>query len=167
MINMAFPICDECAKSGVLCEKCQKRTRDGEVSELDVLLSSILAQHGAPGYDLITDLETKLVIFASDRDAHSIIGPEGKTAEELSKKLGRRVIVIVKSWDKEQIVRSLARPSRLVTRNTVFRPGGKEVLKFIFDKPIDEGSLKLIKELAGDIEIEIQKRDFIKLPKKR
>ena len=163
---MAFPICDKCASSGILCEACQKKARASGVSELDVLVSSILARHGVTGYESIVDLETKLIIFASDNDVPSIIGPGGSTAEELSKKLGRRVIVIVKSWDKDLIVKSLARPARLVTKNTIFRPDGKEVLKFIFDKPIDEGTSKLIKELVGEVEIDYQKIDFTKIKKK-
>jgi hypothetical protein len=44
----------------------------------------------------------------------------------------------------------------MLTRNVVFKEGGKESVKLIFDKPIDEGSLNLIKELAGDIEIGIK-----------
>ena len=163
---MAFPICDKCATSGILCEACQKKARAGGVSELDVLVASILARHGVTGYDSIIDLETKLIIFTTDNDAPSIIGPGGSTAEELSKKLGRRVIVIVKSWDKDLIVKSLARPARLVTKNTIFKPDGKEVLKFIFDKPIDEGTSKLIKELAGEVEIDYQKIDFSKIKKR-
>jgi hypothetical protein len=43
----------------------------------------------------------------------------------------------------------------LVAQNTVFTQGG-ERLKLIFDKPIDEGSLKILKELAGGVEIEYQ-----------
>jgi len=160
---MAFPICEACADSGLLCDKCQKKVRTGQVSELDVLLSSILAQHKATGYGNIVDLETKLVILASEKDAKDLIGPGGSTAEDVSKKLGRRVIILVRDWDKQRIAESLARPARLVNKNTIFRPGGQEVLKLIFDKQIDEGSLKLIKELAGGIEIGYQETGFVKI----
>jgi len=152
---MAFPICDECAKSGLLCKGCVEKARDGEITELDVLVSNLLAHHGAKGYESLVDFETKLIIFASDEDATEIIGPGGKTVAELSKKLGRKIAVVSKSWDKMQIIQSLARPSKMVKENKVSTPKG-ERLKLIFDKPIDEGSLELIKEMAGDVEIEIQ-----------
>jgi len=149
---MAFPICEDCALSGILCKSCQQKAREGNISELDVLVSSLLAHHGVNGYDSLVDLETKLIIFASNDDATAIIGPAGKTVAELSKRVGRKIAVVSKSWEKDQIIKSLARPSRLIATNKVFRPDG-EIQKLIFDKPIDEGSLKLIKETAPDVEI--------------
>lgn len=151
---MAFPICDSCASSGVLCKNCEEKARHGEVSELDVLVSTLLAQHKVSGYESLVDLETKLIIFASNEDAMTIIGPGGKTAAELSKKLGRHVTVVSKGWDRDLIIKSMARPSRLVAVNKVFESGGKERQKLIFDKPIDEGSLKIMKELTGEVEVE-------------
>ena len=151
---MAFPICDSCASSGVLCKKCEEKARHGEVSELDVLVSALLAQHKVSGYESLVDLETKLIIFASNEDAMAIIGPGGKTAAELSKKLGRHVTVVSKGWDRDLIIKSMTRPSRLVAVNKVFESGGKERQKLIFDKPIDEGSLKIMKELTGEVEVE-------------
>jgi transcription antitermination factor NusA-like protein len=152
---MAFPICEKCASSNMLCESCEQKVREGRISELDFLVSALLAQHGVKGYESLVDFETKLVIFASDEDASAIIGPGGNTVAELSKKLGRKIAVISRSWDKDLIIKSLARPSRLVAQNKVFTQGDEKV-KLIFDKPIDEGSLKLMKELVGGIEVEYQ-----------
>jgi len=151
--EMAFPICDSCASSWVLCKECEARARKGDISELDVLVSSLLASHGVKGYESLADFEKKLIIFASNEDAMAIIGPRGETVAELSKKLGRGIAVVSKTWDKDLIIKSLARPSRLVAQNKVFTQGG-ERLKLIFDKPIDEGSLKIMKELTGEVEVE-------------
>lgn len=155
---MAFPICDECASSIVLCPRCREKERRGEISELDVLVSTILKRHGATGYEALRDLGSKLVIFASESEAPIIIGTRGNTAQELSKKLGRRVVVLVRGWNKERIIASLARPSRIVAVNRVFQQDGTEVLKMILDRPLDEETAKLAKELAGDVEIDYERR---------
>jgi|GEM_PF-1989843 len=154
---MAFPICDECASSGILCSKCERRVRRGEVSELDVLVSTILAGHKATGYESIIDLENKLVILASDEEVPKIIGRGGTMAAELAKKLGRRVVVLNRGADREFIIKSLARPNKVVAMNKVFKPGDEEVLKLIFDKPLDEGTVQVLKDLIGEVEIEYER----------
>ncbi len=154
---MAFPICDKCASSGILCPKCEAMVREGRVSELDVLVSTILARYGATGYETLIDLENKLVILASDDEVPKIIGPKGITAAELAKKLGRRVVVLSRNSKKEFIIKSVARPNKLVAMNKVFRPDGKEVLKLIFDKPLDVGTTRVLKDLIGEVEIGYEK----------
>lgn len=156
---MAFPICNNCARSGILCPDCQQKVRKDNISELDVLVSSILAHHGATGYESLIDFGNKLIVFASDKDTKTIIGQKGMTVAELSKKVGRRVVVLSRVWNKETIVRSLARPSKLAAINKIFKEDGTELLKLIFDKPIDEGSLKLMKELVGDIEVAYEEKN--------
>jgi hypothetical protein len=136
--------------------------RSGDLSELDVLVSSILARHGVGGYESLHELENKLVIIASEEDAPKIIGFKGKMALEISKKLGRRVVVLVGGWGDEDIIRSLVKPNRLVATNRVYKPDGKEVLKLIFDKPLDEGTVQLMKELVGDVEIEYEKDTHVR-----
>jgi hypothetical protein len=154
---MAFPICDKCASSGILCEKCEWKVREDEISELDVLVSTILRGHDASGYEKLVGLDKKLVIFASDDEAPKIIGPRGAFAKELSRKLGRRVVVLSKGMDMETIANSLARPARLVGHNRIYKEGDKEQQKLIFDKVLDEGTIDLMRELLGDIEIEYSK----------
>ena len=100
--------------------------------------------------------EVNIFIFASGEETSKIIGTRGNTAADISRKLGRRIIVIDKGWDRDLLIKSLARPSRLVAENRIYKQGGGEIVKLIFDKPIDEGSLKLIKEMVGSIEIEYQ-----------
>ena len=77
---MAFPICDNCARAGHLCEACQKRARDGKISELEILASSILARHGATGFESIVELEpeNKLVMFASEAEARDCRKPTNR-----------------------------------------------------------------------------------------
>lgn len=154
---MPFPICGKCAASGVLCDECVKKERDGKLSELDVLLSTLLAGHGVNGYEEAREIGDKLVIFASGEETSKIIGTRGNTAADISRKLGRRIIVIDRNWGRDMLIKSLARPSRLVAKNRVYRQGGGEIEKLIFDKPLDEGISKLIKEMVGDVEIASEK----------
>lgn len=154
---MPFPICGKCAASGVLCNECVKKEREGKLSELDVLLSTLLASHGVNGYDKIREIGDKLVIFSSGEETSKIIGTKGNTAADISRKLGRRIIVIDRGWGPDMLIKSLARPMRLVAKNRIYKQGGGEIVKLIFDKPLDEGIASLIKELVGDIEISSEK----------
>lgn len=151
---MGFPICDSCAAEGSLCKRCLENVRSEKISELDVLVSSILARHGAGGYIALEDLETKLLILADEEDAPRIIGTKGNCASELSKKTGRRVIVLVKGWGTEKIIDSIAKPSKLIERRKLFKHDGTEYVKLIFDKPLDEGTVRLLKKIIGDFEVE-------------
>ncbi len=150
---MAFPICDSCASSGVLCSSCEKKVREGKISDLDVLLSTILANYGASGYKWSREIDGKLLIVGSPREAKEIIGYRGGLAAELSRKLGRRIIVVSDEWSKEEIARSIGRPARLVKINKIYRASG-DVLKLVFDKPIGEESAQIIKEMLGNVEID-------------
>jgi len=159
---MAFPICDICASSGVLCAECEEKLRYDKISNLDVILSSLLSKHGADGYINTLAIEGKLIILASEEQAPKIIGTKGNTVSELSKKLGRRIIVLVEGSDLETILNSVARPSRLISKKNMVKEDGKEVLKLIFDKQLDEGTIELIEELVGKVEIGYEKNSHVR-----
>jgi len=108
---MAFPICDDCASSGVLCPQCEENLRSEKISNLDVLLSTLLSKHGAVGYISLLAIEKKVIILVSDEQAPGVIGTGGNTVADLSRKLGRRVIVLVEGSDLETVLKSVARPS--------------------------------------------------------
>lgn len=144
-----------CASSGILCAGCEAKLRQGRVTELDVIVSNILFHDKAGGYNHLVNSETTLFIFAPKGEVPKIIGYGGKTVKELSRKVGKKVVVLESGGNMETLVNSIVKPNKLAGINHIYKPDGKEVLKLVFVKPIkDETVVQLIRDVIGK-EIEI------------
>ena len=64
---MGFPICEICAKTGVLCSGCEEKLRKGEITKLEVELSKFLYKigEGEIGFEKAIDTENFIIILLS------------------------------------------------------------------------------------------------------
>jgi len=147
---MTYPICDMCASSGVLCNGCQKKLDDGRISDLDVAVSRFLAHQDISGYERLKEAENGVFLFAERALVPKIIGYSGKTVKELSKRLGKRVIVIEDDASLNEMIDAVVRPSKAVALNTVYKGDGSESLKVVLSQPMREpGDIALLEALIG------------------
>ena len=153
---MAYPICDMCASSGVLCNGCQKKLESGEITDLDITVSHLLLKEGIDSYRRLRETDNGVFIFADREIVPKIIGYSGKTVKEFSKKLGKRVIVIEEDAELRERIEAVVRPSRVLAVNTVYKSDGSESLKLVLSEPLrDPGLLALAGEIAGrEIEVD-------------
>ncbi|MBN2518000.1 MAG: hypothetical protein JXB14_04085 [Candidatus Altiarchaeota archaeon] len=147
---MAFPICDMCASTGMLCPGCEKKREQGMLTETDVIVSKFLFQAGVKGYERLVESGGNLVIIAPKEQAPRIIGYGGKTVKELSRKVGKRAIVVEKEMGLKETVETLISPNRVIAINRLYKPDGSEVLKIVPAKSVqDEKIINLVRDVIG------------------
>ena len=145
-------ICDTCLKRGMLCPSCEKRLKDGEISQLDVDVANILYSLSSTNRGLnylvlkrSIDAGDVIILVTSPGDVGVLIGRGGKIVKHLSEKLGKRVRVVGESHDHLAVARDLLSPVPILGINIIYPPGEGEKYKVRI-------SNKEATRLSGDIE---------------
>lgn len=155
---MTLPICDICAKTGVLCSTCESKLQEGKISELDVKLSGLLYELGKSeiGFERAIDTKNFIIVLTKKEDVGKIIGRGGDNIRFLSEKLEKQLRVIG-TGDLEDTIYDFVAPARITSINTVYRLDGSTIKRVRIDKK-DKEKLrmdleeikKLIASLADD-----------------
>ncbi|MFQ6136590.1 MAG: transcription elongation factor NusA [Candidatus Hydrothermarchaeales archaeon] len=168
---MEVAICEICLKRGILCPGCEKRLKNGEITQLDVEIAKLLHSltstfRGLRNLRLKRSIGAgEMVILVTDpRDVGALIGKGGKIAKILSERLDKKVRVVGDSKDNLVIARDLISPARVLGVNVLYPPNGKERYKVRVSKkeasrlPSDDSTLeKILGELTGkDIIISLE-----------
>jgi transcription antitermination factor NusA-like protein len=140
---MSLPICDVCAKTGILCNVCEKKLSDGVVSPLDVELSKILYELGGGEIEFTKAIETSdhVIILAPKESLGKIIGRSGATIRVISRKIGKQVRV-VGSGELKEMIYDLTSPAKVLGVNKVFKPDGSVSQRIRISKK-DKSKLRL------------------------
>lgn len=127
---MKGPLCDECARSGILCEECSDKKSRGEISETDIQLAQLIDKlerrglvHGAT-FDRAFPVEG-LIVITTRGNVGSLVGKKGKVIRLLSKEFNRKVRIINNS-DVKTALRDLVAPAKIQGINIVYKPKGDE-----------------------------------------
>ncbi|MBN2014776.1 MAG: KH domain-containing protein [Candidatus Altiarchaeota archaeon] len=152
---MTLPICAICAKTGVLCNVCEERLKEGKISELDVELSKILYNLGKSeiGFDRAIDTKKFIIILTKKDNIGKIIGKSGDNIRKLSKDLGKQVRVI-STGDLEETIYDFVAPARILSINTVYKPDGTTLQRVRINKKDKKKlrmSLKEIEKLIASL----------------
>lgn len=125
---MSLPICEVCAKTGILCNVCEEKLAQEKISVLDVELSKILFELGEGDISFSKAIETQdaIVVVAPKESIGKIIGRSGANIRVISKKLGKPVRV-VGSGELKDMIYDFASPARVIGVNKVFRPDGSTI----------------------------------------
>ncbi len=161
MLDVA--ICDICLKRGVLCPSCEKRLKDGKISQLDVDVANLLYSLSST-FKGLSHLSLKssfdagdmIILVTSSKEVGVLIGRGGKIVKHLSEKLGKKVRVVGDSGDHLAVVRDLLSPVQILGINVVYPPGEDEKYKVRISKkdaawlPSDSETLeKVLASLTG------------------
>ena len=127
-----MPICKICAKTGVLCNSCETKLEEGEISQLDIDLSNFLMDlegrfsglKDAHFYKTI-EFETVLIILVGRGEIASFIGPRGKLIKMLQEKFGKNIRIIEKVSDLKKTIEDLIVPAELLGMNKIYLPTGE------------------------------------------
>ncbi|MEM3399958.1 MAG: transcription elongation factor NusA [Candidatus Micrarchaeia archaeon] len=131
---MKIPICELCAKTGVLCSGCENKLKAGKISELDVEVSKILTKlsdkFNLQNADVtkVVDLG-RVVLILTKGDVGLLIGKDGKVVAELSNKLGKKVRIAEVSGDMRKTISDMVVPVKLVGINVLYKKDGEKVYK--------------------------------------
>ncbi|WP_456482667.1 hypothetical protein [Methanopyrus sp.] len=170
---MELPICEVCAKTGLLCPGCEERLERGEITETDVEVSKKLVElkEEHPSLEDVALLRTidtgnLVVLVTKPGMAGKLIGKRGRISRALSDHLGKKVRVVEEIENPKDVrqlrklIQDLILPARLLSVNVVYEPDGERYKAVIHHRdrhrvPADTEELeKAVKELTG-IEVEV------------
>ncbi|MCP8321764.1 MAG: transcription elongation factor NusA [archaeon] len=168
---MKTPICSFCAKTGILCPKCEAKLRGGHISKADVEASVQLTKlaEKLPELNKITlirafdiDGEYVLVLKAGDL---ATLRREPQTIKKIESGLQRKVWFIEGEASDRKMLEDLFYPIKIVTVNMVWLPDGSKLTKAIIPGrktekfPLDIEQVKRVaKEVRGiDLLVEFER----------
>jgi len=129
------PICSVCLKSGILCQGCDNKLKEGRISRLDVEVSRILYELAQKNRALNTvnfkrgvgegDL---VVLIVGKGEVKSIVGRGGRTIKELSGRLGKKVRVAEEGAELRKLAQDILTPAHVRGVNILYS-GNNEVYR--------------------------------------
>ncbi len=158
---MKTELCSFCLKSGMLCQKCSTRVKDGEISKLDLKIARLLLslEEKYPSLQNISffkafDVGRTLAIVVGHGDVPRLLGYGGKIVKAISEKSGKSIRILEQGVDDRKFLEDLFMPLNILTINTIWLPDGTTETRVILKRkrgmqlPFD---LKAIKEIAEKV----------------
>lgn len=164
---MYVEICEDCLKNDILCEKCDEKLKNGDISELEISILRILEQSEDEELKFIKAIgEGNLVVIVTmGSDMGKIIGKGGKNVKLISQELNKRIRIINNKVNFEKLISDVLDPVKILGVSKVFGKNDAEKYKVRIPKS-EEWKLpenidiinNIIKELSNeDFEIVIEK----------
>jgi len=165
------PICSFCAKTGILCPKCEAKLRGGHISKADVEASVQLTKlaEKLPELNKITlirafDIDGEYVLVLKAGDLVTL-RREPQTIKKIESELQRKVWYIEGEASDRKMLEDLFYPIKIVTVNMVWLPDGSKLTKAIIPGrktekfPLDIEQVKRVaKEVRGiDLLVEFER----------
>jgi transcription antitermination factor NusA-like protein len=130
---MRAPICSVCLKSGILCQGCGNRLKEGKITQLDVDASRVLYEFSQKNRGLRT-ISFKRAVGAGDLvvllvgqgEVKSVVGRGGKTIRELSERLQKKVRATEEGADLRKLAQDILMPAHVQGVNILYS-GGQEI----------------------------------------
>lgn len=127
---MKTPICFFCAKSGVLCPRCQEKLDKGEITEADVEVSKWLIDYEAKNPQLKnyvihkTVKVPKMIIIMVSGGSGADRALLTKLSRQLSDEKRANVRIVEKTSSIKRLLEQIVTSARVMGANTVWLPDG-------------------------------------------
>ncbi len=129
---MRTPICNVCLRSGILCQGCESRLKDGKISELDAEISRILFELAQKhrGLEKINfkraiDAGDLIVLVVGRGEIRFTVGRGGKVVRGLENKLRVKTRVAEEGTETRKLAQDILTPAKVLGINVLYA-GGKE-----------------------------------------
>ncbi|MEM3382955.1 MAG: hypothetical protein QXL52_00160 [Nitrososphaerales archaeon] len=167
---MKTPICAFCAKTGILCPKCEAKFRSGHISKTDVEVAVRLTKLA----EKFPELDKITLIRAFDMGGEYVLVLKGgdlvklrrdiQIIKKIEAELQRKVWLIEGEASDRKMLEDLFHPVRILTVNIVWLPDGSKMIKAIIPGkktekfPINIDRIKkIVKEVRGiDLLVEFE-----------
>lgn len=155
---MLTKICSVDLKSGILCQRCEKKVKSGEISKLDLDVARILLkmEEKYPALQQIyfhkaIESGNTLVILVNKDDVPKILSYGGKILKEISEKTGKKKIrILAANAEPRQFLEDLFAPASILTINKIWLPDGSTETKVVLSKK-DEKKLSITVDALKEI----------------
>jgi len=162
-------LCNFCLKSGILCSKCQRKLRSGEVSEVDLEIARLLLslEDKYPSlqdvyFHKAVEANGVLAILVERGDMPRLLGYGGKIIKALGEKTGKTIRVLEHGADDRKLLEDLFAPLNILTINTIWLPDGTTETRVILRKrgrgrpPMNVEALKEIARKVRGITLRVE-----------
>jgi transcription antitermination factor NusA-like protein len=113
---MMMPLCSFCIKSGILCQKCQKKVESGQIGETDIRIAKLLMKLEEK-YSSLQKIQFYNAFEAFRENNGSIL-------REIAQNTGKRVRIMEKHGDERKFLEDLFAPAVITTINKIWLPDG-------------------------------------------
>lgn len=165
---MQVPICGFDAKNAVLCPQCETKMNEGKITKADVDASIKLANLAKKN----TQIEKFSLTKCIENDGNYVLylGKDDVLTIRQSRTLFRsiqnefpgKIWIVENSENEKKFIEDLFFPTRILSINTVFAPGGIQKTKAVVSGrwtpkfPLDINKIIQIVKNAKNLEIEIE-----------
>jgi len=162
------PICAFCAKTGVLCPKCETKLKSGHIGKSDVEISVRLTKLAdkLPDLDKVTliralDLGGEYIFVVTAGDPH-ILRKNPQTMKKIESELQGKVWLIEGDASDRKMLEDLFYPIRIATVNVVWLPDGSKITKVVISGrkterlPLDIKKVKRIVKEVREIDLLVE-----------
>jgi len=162
-------LCNFCLKSGILCSKCQRKLKSGEVSEVDLEIARLLLSL-EDKYPSLQDIyfhkaveaDGVLAILVERGDMPRLLGYGGKILKALGEKTEKTIRILEHGVDDRKFLEDLFVPLNILTINTIWLPDGTTETRVILRRrgrrraPINVEALKKIAQKVRGITLRVE-----------
>jgi len=131
-LGLRTPVCDVCLKSGILCQGCENKLKEGKISELDIKISRTLFEiaqkhRGLEKINFKHAISTSglTVLVVGRGEIRFAVGRGGKVVRELENQLRAKIRVIEEGTQNRKLAQDILTPAKVLGVNVLYS-GGKE-----------------------------------------
>ena len=158
---MKTVLCNFCLKSGILCPKCSKKVKTGEISKTDLEVARLLQSLENENSSLqdvyfhkAVEANDLLALIVERGDMSRLLGQGRKIVKTLEEKMGKTIRVLEYGVDERKFLEDLFAPLSIITINTIWLPDGttetRAILKKRGRRP-PEIKVEALKEIAKKV----------------
>lgn len=132
-MNLRAPICNICLKSGILCQGCESRVKEGKISELDVKISRTLFELAQKhrGLEKINfkhaiDAGNLIAIVVRRGEIRFAVGRGGKVVRALERRFRAKIRIVEEGTETRKFAQDILTPAKLLGVNVLYAGGKKE-----------------------------------------
>lgn len=162
-------LCNFCLKSGILCSKCQKKVKSGQISDtyLEVARLLLSLEEKYPSLQNIyfhkaVEADGVLALIVGRGDVARFLGYGGKIIRAIGEKTGKTIRILEHGVDERKFLEDLFAPLPLLTINTIWLPDGTTETRVILRKrgrrppPINVKAVKQIAEKVRNMILRVE-----------
>jgi len=162
-------LCNFSLKSGILCPKCSKKVKTGEISEADLKIARLLLslENENPSlqdvyFHKAVEADELLALIVERGDMSRLLGQGRKIVRALEEKMGKTIRVLEHGVDERKFLEDLFAPLSIITINTIWLPDGTTETRAILKKtgrrppPIKVEALKEIAKKVRGITLRVE-----------
>jgi len=134
-------LCNFCLKSGMLCPKCSKKVKTGEISKTDLEIARLLLslENENPSlqdvyFHKAVEADDLLALIVGRGDMSRLLGQGRKIVKALEEKMGKTIRVLEHGVDEREFLEDLFAPLSVITINTIWLPDGTTETRAILKK---------------------------------